>query len=137
MSCFVQQVKKFFVETKLFNFNCCACSNKSFLDFFNVAHALAGKTDNINILPKDAMLLQKLLKGIRIAGFQKNRDLTVLPGLSNRIFGQICAGKTGIHKILFYTTKLPTPFEHYNSHLHIFTFCDKSFYVRVNFVHLK
>ena len=70
-------------------------------DFFNVAHPVALYAHHIDVLPADAVFLQKLAKRIGIAGLDKRGDFSAFPGLGNEILGKIRAGKRSKPEILF------------------------------------
>ena len=71
------------------------------LDFFNVAHAFALHADGVDVFAQNAVLLEKLHKGIGVAGLEKDRDFSALAGFRNQIFGQICTGKHAVDEVLF------------------------------------
>ena len=71
-------------------------------DFFHIQHAVTGNAHHIHILPEDSVFLQKLLEGVRIAGLQKYRCLSSLPGLGNHVLGKVGPGKTAPDKGLFH-----------------------------------
>ena len=71
------------------------------LDFLNVAGAVALDADHVDVLAQNAVLLEKLLEGVRVAGLQKRRDLAALSGFGDQIFREIRAREDAEHEVLF------------------------------------